>query len=99
MPNLSSRLWGRNQNQLIAVQFAPTTNIAVAELEEKDRTVMLVMPIHWWNCPRPGVNLHKGSRTNNRVQRVILHPDVSVKRIAPVHLLQESRGDILPIFD
>ena len=59
MPNLSSRLWGRNQNQLTAVQFAPTTNIAVAELEEKDRTVMLVMPIHRRNCSLPRIDLHK----------------------------------------
>jgi hypothetical protein len=40
MPGLSSGLRARNQNQLTAVQFAPTANIAIAELEEKDRTVI-----------------------------------------------------------
>jgi hypothetical protein len=44
------------------VQFAPTTNIAVAELEEKDWTVMLVMPIHWRHCSLPGVDLNKRER-------------------------------------
>ena len=99
MPSLSSCLWGRNQNQFTAMQFAPTTNIAVVEFEGKDRTVMLVMPIHWRNCSLPGIDLHKRSRTNNRVQRVILHPDVTVKRIVPVHLLQQCVGNIFPIFD
>jgi len=41
------------------MQFAPTANIAVAELKEKDRTVMLVMPIHWRNCSLPRIDLHK----------------------------------------
>jgi PAS domain-containing protein len=41
------------------VQFAPTANIAIAELEEKDWTVMLVMPIHWRHCSLPGIDLHK----------------------------------------
>ncbi|HSY99202.1 MAG TPA: hypothetical protein VK788_06885 [Terriglobales bacterium] len=59
MPSLSSRPWSRNQNQLTAVQFAPAANIAVARLEEKDWTVMLVMPIHRRNCPLPGVDLNK----------------------------------------
>ena len=81
------------------MQFAPTTNIAVVEFEGKDRTVMLVMPIHWRNCSLPGIDLHKRSKTNNRVQRVILHPDVTVKRIVPVHLLQQCVGNIFPIFD
>jgi hypothetical protein len=40
--------------------------------------------------------LHKRTWTNNRVQRVILHPDVSVKRISPVHLLQQRRRNIFP---
>src|ERR1700678_382919 len=40
MFGLSSRLWSRNQNQLTIVQFAPTANIAIAELEEENRTVM-----------------------------------------------------------
>jgi len=78
MSSLSSRLWSRNQNQLTAVQCAPTAHVPLAEFEEENGTVMLVMPIHWWNCPLPGVNLHKRSRTNHRVQRVILHPDVPV---------------------
>src|SRR5580700_3442965 len=81
------------------MQFAPTTNIAVVEFEGKDRTVMLVMPIHWRNCSLPGIDLHKRSRTNNRVQRIILHPDVTVKKIVPVHLLQQCVGNIFPIFD
>lgn len=57
------------------------------------------MPIHWRNCSLPGIDLHKRSRTNNRVPRVILHPDVTVKGIVPVHLLRQCVGNIFPIFD
>jgi hypothetical protein len=34
-----------------------------------------------------GIDLRKRSGTYDGIQRVILHPDVTVKRIAPVHLL------------
>jgi hypothetical protein len=43
---------------------------------------MLVMPIHWRNCSLPGIDLHKRSRTNDGIQSMVLHPDVTVKGIA-----------------
>src|ERR1700733_10716301 len=51
---LTSRLWSRNENQLVTMQFAPTAYIAIAEFKEKDWTVMLVMPIQWWDRSLPG---------------------------------------------
>jgi PAS domain S-box-containing protein len=41
------------------VQFAPTANIPIAELEEKDWTVMLVMPVEWRHCSLAGIDLYK----------------------------------------
>ena len=38
-PSVSMGMRGRNQNQLAAIQFAPTADIAIAQLEEKDWTV------------------------------------------------------------
>jgi hypothetical protein len=99
MPSLCSGLWSRDQNQLTAVQFAPTAHVAISELEEKDGTVMLVMPVDWRHCSLAGIDLHKRSRPNDRVQRVILHPDVPVKRIAPVYLPQQSGRNVPPIFN
>src|SRR5450755_179086 len=67
VPGLTSRLWSRNENQLIAMQFAPTAYIAIAEFKEKDWTVMLVMPIHWWDRSLPGIDLNERTGANDGV--------------------------------
>lgn len=54
------RMRSGNQNQLAAIQFAPTADITIAQLEEKDRTVKVVMPIYRRNRSLPGVDLNEG---------------------------------------
>jgi len=84
---VSAWLRSGDENQLTPMQFAPAAHISIPQFKEEDRTVMVAMPIRWRDRSLPGIDLHKRSWTNNRVQRVILHPDVPVKSISPVHLL------------
>ena len=81
------------------MQFAPTAYIAIAEFKEKDWTVMLVMPIHWWDRSLPGIDLNEGTGANDGVERVVLHSDVAVKGIAPIDLLQQGGRNIFPIVE
>ena len=81
------------------MQFAPAAYIAIAEFKEKDWTVMLVMPIHWWDRSLSGIDPDEGTGANNGVERMVLHSDVAVKGIAPVDLLQQRGRNIFPIFE
>ena len=48
-----------NQNQLAAIQFTPTANVAIAQLEEEDRAVKVVMPIYGRDGSLPRIDLYE----------------------------------------
>src|ERR1700694_3606363 len=93
MPGPCSRVWSGNKNQLVAVQLAPTTHVAAPELNEIDGTVKVVLPIPY-DLPLSRINFHEGTRTNQRVQRVVFRPNIPINRIPPIHLLQQIDGSI-----
>src|SRR6266403_4885532 len=97
MPGPCSRMGSGNKNQLVAVQLAPTTHVATPELNEIDRTVKVVLPIPY-DLSLSGVYFHEGPRTDQRVQGVILYPDIPMHRISPIHLLQQVNWNIGPAF-
>ena len=94
---MSMGMRSRNQNQVAAIQFTPTADVAIAQFEEKDRAVKIVMPIYGRDCSLPGIDLNEGTRANDRVERAVFHSDVAVKRIAPVDLLQRRGRNVFPI--
>ena len=73
MPGVTSRLGGRNKNQLTSMQFAPAADIAIAEFKEEDWAVMLVMPIHWWYPSLPGIDLNEGFWTLDAKSKHVIH--------------------------
>jgi hypothetical protein len=87
-PSVSTGMRSRNQYQLVAIQFTPTADIAIAKFEEKDRAVKVVMPIYERDGSLPGIDLDEGTGANDGVECAVLHSNVAVKGIAPIDLLQ-----------
>ena len=88
VPSVSTGMCSRNQYQLVAVQFTPTADVAIAKFEEKNRAVKVVMPIYGRDGSLPGVDLDEGTGANDGVECAVLHSNVAVKGIAPIDLLQ-----------
>ena len=61
-PGMSTGMRSRNQNQLAAIQFTPTADVAIAKLKEEDRTVKVVMPIYGRDGSLPGIDLDERKR-------------------------------------
>ena len=55
----SRKLRRRNQNQLIALEFAPATDITFPKLDEEDRPVEITAPFHWPNLSLAGIDQDK----------------------------------------
>jgi hypothetical protein len=98
-PSMSTGMRRGNQYQLAPIEFAPTADVAIAEFEEEDRAVEVVMPIYGWDRPLPGIDLDEGTGANNGVESAVLHSNVAVKGIAPIDLLQERGRNIFPILE
>jgi hypothetical protein len=93
-----SGLSGRKKHQLAAVKFAPTADVAVAQLHEVNRTVELILPIaHDLGLAR--VDLHKRAWANQRKKGVVLSSDLSVEAILQIYMLQRSDRDLGPAFE
>jgi hypothetical protein len=97
MPGPCSRMGSGNENQLVAVQLAPTAHVATPELNEIDGTIEVVLPIPY-DLSLSGVYFHEGARADQRVQGVILYPDIPIHRISPIHLLQQVNWNVGPAF-
>jgi hypothetical protein len=60
LPNLSARMRARNQNQMAAIGFAPATYIAIAQFNEINGPVKLVLPAAGrFDLFLTGINLHE----------------------------------------
>ena len=79
------------------MHLAPTAYVAFAEFNEKDGPVVIAMPGDRRNFFLPGIDPHKSSRPDKRVQRIVVHADVSVKRTRTIHLLKHE-GHFVPGF-
>src|ERR1700687_992261 len=79
------------------MHFAPTAYVALAEFNEKDGPVMIAMPIDGGNFFLAGINPDKSSRPDKRVQRIVVHADISVQRTRSIHQLKRERN-LIPTF-
>src|ERR1700722_47556 len=80
------------------MHFAPTAYVTLAEFNEENGPVMLAMPIDGRNLLLAGINPDKSSRPDERVQGVVVHADVSIKRTRAIHLLKHERH-FIPSFN
>lgn len=78
----------RNENQLSPIQLVPTANVAIPEFEEEDWAVKLVMPLGWSDCSLAGVDLYERTGSDDWVESLVFHSDITVKRIAAIGLLE-----------
>ena len=57
LANLSSGLRIRDQEQLVPIQFTPTTGVTISEFDEKDGAVKFVLPGSWLDFFLPLIDL------------------------------------------
>src|SRR6185312_15857901 len=62
MPRRFSRLGRRNQHQLISANLAPAAHVDVAQIDEVNGTIVLVLPAFALHLGLPSVNLHPAAR-------------------------------------
>jgi hypothetical protein len=96
--DLSPRLWTRNKDKLVPVEFTPTAGVTTAEFDEIDGAVELVLPIAWFYLILVLVNLDERARANQGKERVILKSDVPAETVPQVQLLQKTDGNLPPGF-
>ena len=79
------------------MHFAPTAHVALTQFDEKDRPIMIAVPMHGRNFLLARIDSNERAGTDERVQGVVVHSDVSVQRIGAIHLLKHER-DFIPSF-
>jgi tetratricopeptide (TPR) repeat protein len=84
VPRLPARFARGDKNQVIVVQLAPAAHVRVAKLKEIDRAIMFAVPSERQNSLLPWIDLDKRTRTDNGVQRAILHANVTIKIFVPI---------------
>src|ERR1700722_933997 len=88
----------RDENKLRAPQFGPGTRVAVAQFDEINWPVELGAPRGSVDSGDLAINLHKRSRTQKRIHRVIVAPDIPVLAVAYVQALNERDRHLSPNF-
>src|SRR6267143_395751 len=86
----------RNDAQNLAFQFTPAIGIAVPELEEINRTLILILSRIWVNLGLLVIYLDKGAGTNHRVKRVVIHPNEPVEIFPKAQILKERDWNFAP---
>ena len=62
------------QPKVLAMEFAPTAAVTVAQLDKVDRTVILRAPAARQDSPHPRIDMYKGTRPEEREQRIDSSP-------------------------
>src|SRR5580700_6857701 len=96
MSGLLSRLGRGQKHQLAAVHLTPAADVRVPKLDKIDWSLEFVVPAIRLNLRLLGVNLHKRTRPQHWVKRAVFDPDISVKRIPPVHVLEQRDRNFAP---
>src|SRR5258707_7775465 len=96
--DLPSGLRTRNQNQLLPIEFTPTAGVTVSELDEIDGAIEFVLPTTWLHLVLSCIDLDKRPGADERIECVILKPDISAKTVPQIQLLQQDNGNLTPTF-
>src|ERR1039458_9173444 len=86
----------RNDEQLPTINLAPTAHIAVSQLREVNRPLILVFPFHATDLSLARINLHQRTWANDRKKGEILKADVAVHGLAQVEVLQQTDRNLVP---
>ena len=60
--DLAARIGIRNRKEMAFADFAPTANIFLSQLNEIDRSLVLVFPFNRKYFPLVSIDLHDGAR-------------------------------------
>src|SRR5580704_9096995 len=96
MSGLLSRLGRGKKNQLAAVHLAPAAHIRISKLHKIDWSLEFVVPAVGLDLPLPGVDLYKRTGPQHWVKCAVFDPDISVKGIPPVHVLEQRDRNLAP---
>jgi hypothetical protein len=87
-----------HEKELVSLNFAPRTSIAVAQLEEIDGAVELCPPLEALDLLHFWVDLHEGSWPQHGVESKVLQPDVTIQTVPDVEVLNQGNWDLAPHF-
>jgi hypothetical protein len=88
MSGLLSRLGRGQKHQLAAVHLAPAAHIRISKLHKIDWSFEFVVPPVRLDLRLLGVDLYKRTGPQHWVKRAVFDPDISVKGIPLVHVLE-----------
>src|SRR5580704_5421964 len=86
----------RDQRDLRTSYFGPRAGVAISQLYEIYGPIELRAPLRRLHSAGRTVDLNEGSRTQQRIHRVIVHADVTVLAMADIQLLNQCDGDFTP---
>src|SRR6266852_8387736 len=86
------------QQELIIQKVAPRASIAVAQLHKIDGAVKFGPPAKGLHFPHAGIDLHEGTRAQQRVERVILQADIAILTVPDVQVLDQRYRYFSPKF-
>src|SRR5258708_39771944 len=86
------------QQELVIQKVAPRASIAVAQLHKIDGAVKFGPPAKGLHFAHAGIDLHEGTRAQQRVERVIVQADIDILAVAYVQVLDQRYGNFSPKF-
>src|SRR5215475_334422 len=96
VPNLADLHWrlrAWDQDEVVSIQLTPTARKAITELHKIDRPIRHVSPVAHPYFVLSDIDGHNGSRADDRVECVVLKPDVSAKTTFRIEALQKLNGN------
>src|SRR5882762_4449557 len=88
----------RKQQELVIQKVTPGASIAVAQLHEVNGAVKFGPPTKKLHFPHARIDLHEGTRAQQRVERVILQADIAVLTVPDVQVLNQRYRYFSPKF-
>src|ERR1700722_11483527 len=96
MFGLLSRLGRWQKHQLAAVHLAPAAHVRISKLHKIDWSLEFVVPAVGLDLRLLGVDLYERTGPQHWVKRAVFDPDISVKGIPPVHVLEQRHRNLAP---
>jgi hypothetical protein len=91
MANRNRRLRRWNQEQVVPLQFAPTTGVAIIpQFEKVHGTLMFARPSPLCYPVLTRINLHKRARTDQRIEGVVVSADIPIEHFLQPGLLSQE---------
>src|ERR1700739_1133737 len=89
LPRLICRMGVRYQQESAFARFAPRTGIAVTQFDKVDGAVDFIVPSTAIDLCLIGINLHKGTGTDQRMEREVLSANISIYGFAAIPCAEE----------